>query len=123
MSVQVNQYLCYGYLLPYKESQEALEAKYSEDEIEEIFDKYHDSPFNKEIVKIDDCSLICDGASGEYNFFGKIFKKSENYLPMSTTFMPKVTSKIKTNVQEQVLKVFGKDCNVKPSVILLTHYR
>jgi hypothetical protein len=123
MSVQVNQYLCYGYLLAYKESEKALEEKYSGDEIEDIFDKYHDSAFSKEVKEIDGCSLISDGMNGEYNFFGKVFKKSDNYEHIQTTEMPKVTTKIKKNIDEQLIKVFGTDFEAKPKVILLTHYR
>lgn len=123
MSVQMNQYLCYGYMLPYKESEKALEAKYTEDKIEEIFDEYHDSAFKKEIQEVNGCSLISDGMNGKYNFFGKIYQKSKVYEPLDTTTMPKVTAKVKKMIEEQMLELFGSDLNVKPAVVLLTHYR
>jgi hypothetical protein len=123
MSVQMNQYLAYGYLLPYEESEKTLKTKYSEDQIEELFENYHDSAFDKEIVEINGCSLISDGMNGEYNFFGKILKKSDVYEPMETIVIPKVSGKIKKNVEEEFLKVFGTNFEIKPELILLTHYR
>lgn len=123
MSVQMNQYIGYGFLLDYKLAEKALEAKYSEDEIENIFDKYNDSAFTKELVEIDGCSLISDGMNSKYMFFGKLFKKSDNYEPLDTTAMPKVGAKIKKSVREKFLNLFGTDLNVQPSVVLFTLYR
>ncbi len=121
MSVQMNQYLVYGYLLPMKESDLAISS--NENEMEAIHDKYYDSAFNKTVVAINGCSLISDGASGEYNFFGKVFQKSEEGEPLHTTEMPKVTAKIKKNVDSELHKIFDNDFGVKPKLLLLTHYR
>jgi hypothetical protein len=123
MSVQMNQYLGYGYLLPYKDSRKVLEEKHSEDRMEAIFDKYHDSAFKKEMVEVDGCSMIVDGMNGKYIFFGKVFNKSEVHEPLDTTTMPKVSTKIKKSVEEQLTQIFGTNFNLKPGVILLTHYR
>ncbi len=123
MSVQMNQYLVYGYMLPFKESEKGLKEKYSAEEIDDIFDKYHDSAFDKEILEVDGCSLISDGMSGEYNFFGKVFAKSKVYEAIETSAMPKVTPKIKKNVEEQLIKVFGDNFGVKPKIMILSHYR
>ncbi len=67
--------------------------------------------------------MIVDGMDGDYVYFGKVFQKSENHEPLQTTAMPKVTAKIKKNVEEQLIKIFGQDFGIKPAVILLTHYR
>ncbi len=123
MSVQMNQYLAYGYYLPFKESEKALLEKHGEEGRDEIFDNYYDSAFDKEIKEVNGCSLISDGMCGKYNFFGKVFEKSEVYHPLDTQFFPKVTAKIKKNLQEEVIKIFGTDCDIKPAMVLLTHYR
>lgn len=123
MSVQMNQYLAFGYYLDYEESDKVLCEKYSEDERDEIFDKYHDSAFKTEITEINGCSLISDGMNGEYNFFGKIFDKSTVDEPLDTQFMPKVTKKIKENLKKELIGIFGTDFNIVPEVIILTHYR
>jgi hypothetical protein len=123
MSVQMNQYLAFGYYLDYKKSDKVLREKYSEDERDEIFDKYHDSAFKTEITEINGCSLISDGMNGKYNFFGKIFDKSTVYEPLDTQFMPKVTKKIKENLKKELIGIFGTDFDIVPEVIILTHYR
>lgn len=125
MSVQMNQYLCYGYLLDYGKAREIMNVKHSEEVAEEILDKYFDSAFEKEIVEVDGCSLILDGMDGEYIFFGKIFYKSKVYEPLQTVSIPKVSSKIKKNIEDQLQKIFGEEVrnDNKPGVILLTHYR
>jgi hypothetical protein len=110
-------------MLPFKESEKALKVKYSEAEIEDIFDKYYDSAFDKKVMEFDGCSLISDGMNGEYNFFGKVFVKSKVYEAMETSSMPKVTPKIKKNVEEQLMKVFGNDFGIKPKIMIVTHYR
>lgn len=50
MSVQTNQYAGFGYWLDYKKAEAELEDKYDENQIEDIFDKYHDSAFDDKIV-------------------------------------------------------------------------
>lgn len=119
----MNQYLCYGYLLPYDQSKEALEKLHTQAGAEEIFDKYYDSAYDKKIIEVEGFSIIQDGMCGEYIFFGKIFQKSSVHEPLSTTTMPKVTAKMKKQLVEQCIKVFGDTFEVKPETILLTHYR
>lgn len=119
----MNQYLVYGFMLPFKESEKVLDEKYGESGKDELFDKYYDSAFDKKITEVDGCSLISDGMNGGYNFFGKIFQKSEVHEPLMTSEFPKVSSKIKKNVEAELLKVFGSTLDVKPKVFLLTHYR
>jgi len=110
-------------MLPFNTSELALNQKYSMDEKDDLFDKYHDSAFDEKVVEINGCSIISDGMDGNYNFFGKIFKKSKNYEHIQTTKMPKVSSKVKKNVEGEIIKVFGTTLNVKPDFYLLTHYR
>lgn len=119
----MNQYLSYGYLLPYDKARNALEKIHTEDGAEEIFDKYYDSAYDKKIIEIEGFSIIQDGMNGEYIFFGKIYKKSRVHEPLSTTTMPKVTAKVKKQLVEQCIKLFGDTFEVKSETILLTHYR
>ncbi len=124
MSVQVNQYLCYGYLLDYKEARNYLVEKHGEDKYEEISDDYHDSAFKKEIKEINGCSMIEDGMNGKYTFFGKIFTKSENYEHLQTTVIKKVKKHVKLMVDYEFKNLFGDSfLDYEPSMILLTHYR
>lgn len=123
MSVQINQYLGFGYMLSYSEGMKALNKLHSEEKAEEIQDEYHDSAFNEDIVEVNGCSMIVDGMNGKYIFFGKIFEKSQNYEHLNTMSMPKVSAKIKKNVQEQIQLVFGTDFSMKPQITLITHYR
>lgn len=123
MSVQMNQYFGFGYFLNYKEAIKALESKYSEEDIEEIMDKYHDSAFKREVVSIDGCSMIVDGMSGKYIFFGVIEEKSEVYEPLQSFTVKSPKRKVKLLIQEKIQEIFGTDFNMKPSQVLLTHYR
>lgn len=123
MSVQFNQYMVYGYMLPYKETKRKLEERLSEDEYENMMDVYHDSAYKQEIVEINGCSCIIDGMGGKYIFFGKIYAKSENYYPLNSMTFPKVTTKIKKAVEEEFKKVMNFDTEIKPQLQILTHYR
>ena len=123
MSVQMNQYLGFGYLLDYKKAISVLEKKYSEDKIEELMDSYHDSAFKKEVVSIDGCSMIVDGMSAQYIFFGAVSEKSDVYEPLETVVIHKTKSKVKKLVVEKIQELFGTDFDLEPSTVLLTHYR
>ncbi len=124
MSVQINQYLVYGFYLPFKEARQFLIDKHTEDGYTEIADNYHDSAFKKDIVAINGCSLIEDGMNGEYTFFGKIFKKASDGCHLETSEMPKVGKKIKDNVIKEFEEMFGnKFTEYKPKIMLITHYR
>ena len=122
MSVQMNQYLGFGYMLDYDGARQVLDNQFSEDELDDFFTKYYDSAFEKKIVEVNGFSMIPDGMDGRYIFFGKIFKKSTVYEPLSTTVMPKITTKMKKALSEEFNKLFG-DMEDKPATILLTHYR
>lgn len=123
MSVEINQYLGYGILLPYQETRTLLDEIYDEENLEILFNEYHDSAYKKEIVEVDGCSMIVDSMSGKYIFFGKILDKSTQYEPLNTMVIPKVSSKIKKTIIEQYKKVFNKDDQIKLDMILLSHYR
>lgn len=124
MSIQINQYLVYGFYLPFKEARQCLIDKHTEDGYDEIADKYHDNAFKKDIVAINDCSLIEDGMNGEYTFFGKIFKKASDGCHLETSEMPKVGKKIKDNVKKEFEAMFGdKFSDFHAKIMLITHYR
>lgn len=123
MSVQTNQYAGFGYWLDYKQAEAALEAKYDTDQIEDIFDKYHDSAFDKKIVEINGFSMITDGMDGNYFFFGKIDAKSEVYEPLNVTIAKIPSTKVKKSLKEEIVNVFGTDFNMKPVSLVFTHYR
>lgn len=123
MGVQTNQYAGFGYWLDYKQAEAALEAKYDEDGIEEIFDKYHDSAYDQKIVEINGFSMISDGMNGEYFFFGKIDAKSEVYEPLHVAVAKVPSAKVKKALKEEIVNVFGTDFGIKPASIVFTHYR
>lgn len=123
MSVQVNQYLGYGFFMPYKQAIEAMENKYDENAIEDIFNKYHDSAFKSEIVAINDCSMIVDGMSAEFIFFGFVAQKSKNDEYLNSMVMEKPKAKIVKNVEAGMLEMFGSNFGMKPNFVLITLYR
>ncbi len=124
MSVQVNQYLGYGFFLPFKEAREALIEKLTDDKYQELADDYHDNAFKPEIKEINGCSMIEDGMNGKYTFFGKVFQKSDNYEHLQTCEMPKVGKKIKDNVKKEFESLFGnKFSEYDAKIMLITHYR
>ena len=124
MSVQVNQYLCYGFYLPFKEARQFLIEKMGEDKYEEVAAHYDDNAFKKDIVEINGCSMIEDGMNGKYTFFGKIFQKSDNYEHIQTCEMPKVGKKIKDNVLKEFKSLFGDNfSDFDAKIMLITHYR
>ena len=123
MSTQTNQYAGFGYWLNYEQAQSTLEAKYSEEQIEDIFDKYHDSAYDQKIVEINGFSMISDGMSGEYFFFGKIDAKSEVHEPLNVVIVKAPSFKVKKALKEEVIKVFGTDFGIEPVYVVFTHYR
>lgn len=123
MSVQVNQYLGYGYLIPYDDGIELLEKRHSEDKIEELIDSYNDSAYNKDIVEINGISVLFDGMNGKFIFIGKVFKKSSNYEYLETTIMPTVNKKVKDTLSAECINVFGKTFDEKAQFTLVTMYR
>ena len=123
MSVQTNQYAGFGYWLDYKKAEAALEDKYDENQIEDIFDKYHDSAFDDKIVEINGFSMITDGMDGKYFFFGKIDAKSEVYQPLHVVVSKVHSAKVKKSLKEEIVNVFGTDFNMKPVSLVFTHYR
>lgn len=123
MSVQLNQYLGYGYILPYKDTMKALEAKYQESEIEALFDKYYDSAYKADIVEVNGFSFIVDGMSGKFCFFGKLFLKSKGYDPLPTTSMPEIPLSLQEDLVQEYHRVFGDFDSVTPNTALITLYR
>ena len=123
MSVQINQYAGFGFFLNHKEAIKALEAKYDEDKIEDIFDKYHDSAYDQKIVEVNGFSMIDDGMSGEYTFFGKIDQKSQCDCPLNLYVYKSPSAKVKKLLNEEIINVFGTDFGLKPACIVFAHYR
>lgn len=119
----MNQYAGFGYFLNHKEAIKSLEAKYDEDKIEDIFDKYHDSAYDQKIVEVNGFSMIDDGMNGEYTFFGKIDQKSQCdcLLNLYVSVMP--VAKVKKSLIEEIINIFGTDFGMKPTCIVFAHYR
>lgn len=109
MSVQINQYMGYGYMLDYKEAKQALIDKWGEAKYEELIDQYHDSAFDNKIVEISGCSLISDGCSGKFIFFGKIFNKAKDGYHLNTQKLEKVKKHIRLTVDYEAKAVFGQE--------------
>lgn len=123
MSVQANQYICYGYLVDYSEARDHLVEQLGEEGYEELCDKYHDSAFKEDIVEVHGCSMIWDGMNGEYVFFGKIFDKAKTGDMLGTTVIPEVSVRDQIITEHEFNRIFGGGFDVKPQLILLTHYR
>lgn len=125
MSTQINQYHCFGYLLPYDEAKDAIiNTLGSEDKFEEAMDDFHDSAFNGEIKEVDGVSMILDGMDGKYLFFGKIYDKSSDHRHIETFEFEKPKKHVKLLLKFKLKEYFGDNFNeLKPKTILLTHYR
>lgn len=123
MSIQVNQYVGYGYILPYKETEKILEKKYGEDNMEDLYDKYYDSAYDKKIVEINGFSMINDGMSGQYFFFGKIFVKTKTDEMVETMELPKLNTKVKKELLTEFQNVFGYAPPSAPNICIISHYR
>ena len=102
-----------------------LEVNYGGEEgYAELADKYDDNAFKPDIVEVYGCSMIEDGMASEYTFFGKIFAKSENDVPLSTMSMPEVTERDRIITEHEFKRVFGEMFNSdNPQYYLITHYR
>lgn len=125
MSVQCNQYLCYGYKFDYETAAKFLKEKLGEDGYEDFFDEYSDRAFDSEIVEVNDCSMLWDFMEGEWIFFGKIYAKSDNYEPLSFSPIP-ITPKIEDEIitKHEFKRIFGTTFeNVTPQMHLIALYR
>lgn len=125
MSVQMNQYLCFGFLLDYKAAKAALKQGRTGEEYDELLEAYYDSAFDAKIVEVNGCSMIEDGMDGKYCFFGKVFAKSKVYEPLDTVACPTPSRSTKQNVMAEAARVFGSELlgTKKPTALILTHYR
>lgn len=123
MSSQYNQYAGFGYFVDGKEAIKQLESKYTEEEIEDMFDKYHDSAFKTSTVEVDGCSMIRDNMSDKYLFFGKIFQKSDNYYPLHKVLPVKLSKKDREHIKTQFEKIFGTEFKAEQTHVVFTHYR
>lgn len=123
MSVQRNQYLCYGYMLDFTQAKNHLEAVLGEDGYTDFSDKYYDSAFNDDIVQQHGCSMLEDGMGGKYTFFGKIYAKSSNYEVLETTEFTEPDDRTRIITEHEFRRIFGEDFDVEPRTYLLTHYR
>lgn len=123
MSVQVNQYIGYGYILPYNETEKILEAKHGQDNMEDLYDKYYDSAYDKKIVEVNGFSMITDGMSGKYFFFGKIFVKTRTDEMVDSMEFPKLSAKVKKELLAEFENVFGYAPSQAPNACIISHYR
>lgn len=123
MSVQCNQYVCYGYMLDFKEARDILIEQLGEEGYEEFADKYHDNAFKPEIVEVHGCSMIEDGMNGDYTFFGKIYAKSSNYEPLETMEIPEPTDRDRIITEHEFTRIFGTHFDAKPKLQIIAHYR
>lgn len=125
MSTQINQYHCFGHLLPYEEAKEAIINHFnSEDMYEKLMDDFHDSAFDNKIKEIDGISIIQDGMDGKYIFFGKIYSKSSDHCYIETFEVEKPKKYLKLLLKFKLKEYFGDKFNeLKPNTMLLTHYR
>lgn len=123
MSVQRNQYLCYGYMLDFTQARNYLVAVLGEDGYTDLSDKYYDSAFTDEITQVYGCSMIEDGMGGKYTFFGKVYAKSSNYEVLETTEFAEPDARTQIITEHEFHRIFGKDFAVEPRTYLLTHYR
>lgn len=126
MSVQRNQYFCYGYMLDFKEARNHLVEILGEDGYTDLADKYYDNAFTPNITEVHGCSMIEDGMNGKYTFFGKIYAKSENYEVIETMEIPEVSLHDKIITDHEFRRVFeGFNPSVEPvaKFYVITHYR
>ena len=123
MSVQCNQYLCYGYMLDFTQARNYLVAALGEDGYTDLSDKYHDNAFKSDIVQVYGCSMIEDGMGGKYTFFGKIYAKSSNGEVLETPEFAAPDTRTEIITEHEFHRIFGEDFGVEPRTYLLTHYR
>lgn len=122
MSVQMCQYAGFGYFLDYKPAMAALEALHTEDAIEEMFDKYHMSAFKTNIIEVNGFSMVVDGMSAKFIFFGKVHQKSEVYEPLQKVLLGNASKKLKDELKAEMMSVFGTDFGMKPNSFVFTLY-
>ena len=124
MSVQCNQYRGFGYLVSFKEAQDQLVELYGEAGYTALADQYHDSAFSESIVEVHGVSMIEDGMSGKYTFFGKIYEKSQNGEYLSTSAIPEVSERDRIIVEHECNRVFNNRFSyLVPQNYIITHYR
>lgn len=125
MSTQVNQYCGYGYMLPYRSVMDCLNSLYGEQGMDNIVDSYYDSAFDDTIVEINGFSMVIDGHSGEYVFFGKIFAKVYEYdYILENTVLTELDERDKVSLKFELGMLFdGKFNDISPSYNLITRYR
>lgn len=125
MSVQCNQYLCYGYMLDFKDARDHLVETLGEDGYTDLSDKYSDNAFNADIVQVHGCSMLEDGMDGKYTFFGKIYAKSNNgcFLQTAEITAPEPGTRANIITEHEFRRLFGEDFDVEARTYLITHYR
>lgn len=123
MSTQVNQYMCFGYMLDFHKAMNHLTETLGDDGYAELVEEYYDSAFKEEWTEVNGCTLLEDGMGGEYTFFGRVFAKASDGNILQTMEIPKIMPKFKKNLEKEFQRIFNGKFDVKPKYILVTHYR
>lgn len=126
MSVQVNNYIMYGYHLNYEDARAALLKNLGGDEekLEELLDNYSHSAYNSNVVKINGCSIVDDPMDGKDFFFGKVYAKSIDGEYLNTRKIKKPKKEVREKIHQEFIRLFGNDFStVKPGMYLVVNYR
>lgn len=126
MSLQINNYLFYGYRLDYKEANEVLLKSFDNNELafDELLDLYHDNQFSEEIVEVNGCSMISDGMDGEYVFFGKVLSKSKDHEQLETQKIKKPKKAEQEKIEREFNRLFNEHfADKKADLYFIAHYR
>lgn len=110
MSVNFNQYLLVGVVLPF--------TYFPDDDAE----AYFDSPY-RGIAHHQGLCILSDGMGGKYTVIGRVLQKSPVNEPLGAGIlaMPEVDEALRAEVAQALEAQFGiKD---SPSLLFLTHYR
>ena len=124
MSVQSNQYLMYGTILPYSFCME-WEKENPGKEFYDTFDDYTDSAYTNKAGK-DGIICLMDGMDSSYIIIGICFNKSMNHESISGPMMISnpLTRIDMENYKNKVKYIFGqKSIEGEFGMILVTHYR
>src|SRR5690606_21928000 len=113
MSVQMNTYVMWGVLLPFKEFADR-----------EDFEPYMDSAF-KGIHHHDGLCVLADGMDGKYMAIGHVLHKTSNHDGFNKPIQLHGQPVLEFDVYERVEKLIGRQLtgNEGPSWLVLTHYR
>lgn len=116
MSVQLNTYVMYGVLLPFKRN--------LTDDQNDILEKYQDSAFKPEFNPKDGLTVLDDGMNGRYIAIGHVVAKSANYEGLNAPVILSSTPDYDSEALHSIITVLGFDpvqCNA--GWLVISHYR